>query len=89
MESTEDLKSCRAKLLTPPLATLHPSPTMGGECHAERGSTPALPREGVPCGLIAYDFEACVLSAAAPLLLGGVGGRLPQRSSSPPIVGEG
>ena len=152
MESTEDLKGCRAILLTPPLATLHPSPTMGGECHAVRKPTPALPkggnamrtespplpsqregmpcgqgahpyppkgrechadreptpalpkggnamrtgsppspsqREGMPCGLIVYDFEACVLSAAAPLLLGGVGGRLPQRSSSPPIVGEG
>ena len=66
MESTENLKGCRAKLLTPPLATLHPSPTMGGECHADRKPTPALPkgesamragspplpsqREGVPCG---------------------------------------
>jgi hypothetical protein len=72
MESTENLKSCRAKLLTPPLATLHPSPTMGGECHADRRPTPALPkggnamrtgspplpsqREGMPCGQGAHPY---------------------------------
>ena len=62
MESTENLKSSRAKLLTPPLATLHPLPydgrgmpcgkgahpypPKGRECHAVRRPTPALPKGG-------------------------------------------
>jgi len=64
-----------------------PTPTLPKGGSAMRIGRPPLPsqREGVPCGFIVSDFEACVLSAAAPLLLGGVGGRLSQRSSSPPI----
>jgi hypothetical protein len=62
-----------------------PAPPLRWEGSAMRTGSPPLPsqREGVPCGLILYDFEACVINAAAPLLLGGVGGRLPQRQQLP------